>query len=245
MSKYAVVTGAGRGIGSAIAIRLAQDGYDILVNYARSKDRAEALAAEITEKYGVKALACQADVSKYDDMKAMYDFAIENFGDECGVLVNNAGFTNWKPFLEMTVEEYTNGISVDLLGAMHGTSLFAPLMVKHKFGRIINISSTAGLQGSPGMVDYSAAKGGLNAMAKALTLELGQFNVYANAICPGFIKTEGTAVLGPELIERCKEGSPMKNVGEVEEVAEIVAFLVKNPILGGQSLAPNYGQFML
>jgi len=239
--KYAVVTGAGRGIGAAIAKKLAEEGYDILINYAHSKEKAEAVAKEIIEKYNVKAAIFQADVSSYEDMQAMRDFAVDTFGEQAAILINNAGYSNWAPFLEMKPEQYIQCINTDLLGAMHGIHLFAPLMVKNKFGRIINISSTAGLRGTPNMVDYAAAKGGMNALARVITLELGQYNIYANSVCPGYVITDGTADKGTELLDNISNQSPMKRVSTAEEIAEVVAFLIKNPVMGGQVVAPNYG----
>lgn len=242
--KYAVVTGAGKGIGAAIAERLAVDGYDIVINYSRSQGPAETLARNIEQTYGKRALTFKADVSNYDEVKAMRDYAVENLGENCKVLVNNAGFENGTMFLDMTPKMYQKLISVDLFGSLHCTHLFAPLMVEKKEGCIIMIASTAGLMGSPLMVDYSAAKGGQIAMAKALAQELGQYNISVVSIAPGFIKTEGTAARGPELLEMLKQQSPMGRVGEVEEIAEMVSYIVKAPIITGQVLVPNYGTYL-
>lgn len=147
-------------------------------------------------------------------------------------------------FLDMTPKMYQKLISVDLFGSLHCTHLFAPLMVEKKAGCIIMIASTAGLMGSPLMVDYSAAKGGQIAMAKALAQELGQYNISVVSIAPGFIKTEGTAARGAELLEMLKQQSPMGRVGEVEEIAEMVSYIVKAPIITGQVLVPNYGTYL-
>jgi NAD(P)-dependent dehydrogenase (short-subunit alcohol dehydrogenase family) len=243
-NQYAVITGAGRGIGAAIAKLLAIDGYNILINYSRSADKANALATEISELHGVKAVAFGADVGKYDEMGAMRDFAEEALGGKCAVLVNNAGYENGKPFLETQPEQYEKLISIDLIGAMNACHLFVPLMVKQGIGCIVTIASTAALMGGHLMVDYSAAKGGQIALTKALARELGQYNISAVCIAPGYVRTDASAARGEGFLERIKNGSPLKRVCTPAEIAEMVSFAVKFPVLTGQTLAANYGTYM-
>jgi len=241
---YAVVTGGSRGIGAALCEQLAKEGYDVLVNYSSSPDRAEEVATKISSTYGIKALTFKASVNNYDEVKAMRDFALKEFGEKLTVLVNNAGLTNMKPLVELTREDYERVIGVDLLGTLHCCHLLGPLMIKQNFGKMVTIASTAGLEGQVGMADYCAAKAGQIGLNRSLALEWGKYNITCNVIAPGFVATEGTAQFGQELEDRIRALSPIGQISHVEDMQHTFSYLINSKVMTGQVLAPNCGQFM-
>ena len=242
---YAVVTGGGRGIGKALVIQLAKEGYNVLVDYYTSEEGAHEVVKTITSEYGVKAAAFKADVRDYSQVKAMRDFAISTFGDKLDVFVNNSGTASGKVFLDCTMEEYTNIINIDLLGMMHCCHVFAPLMAKHKSGNIVNITSSSGLRPSYKQCDYGTAKAGVIGLTRSLALELGEHGINVNAIAPGFINTEKSMqYVGPELMAQLKKMSPLGLTGTVEDIQQILSCVIKAPFLTGQTIAVNGGTFM-
>lgn len=221
--KCAIVTGASRGIGKAIAIGLAKDGFQIVVNYLNNERKALETVAEC-EVYGVKAIAVQANVSDYEACRQLVSKAKETFGS-IDVLVNNAGITRDNLLLRMKPEDFTNVIDANLTSAFHMMSFVTPIMLKQRSGRIINISSVVGIYGNKGQMNYAASKAGLIGMTKSAAKEIGVRGITVNAVAPGFIQTEMTDVLGDTFKETIIQNTALKCLGEAEDIANAVSFL--------------------
>jgi len=222
--QVAVVTGASRGIGRAIAELFAQEGAKVVVNYNTSEKEARALAEKI-KKQGGEAICVKADVSKYDDVKRMVETTLKTHG-RIDILVNNAGIHVAKDFLEISEDEWDKTIDVNLKGAYLCSKEVARIMLKQKKGKIINMSSNSGLYHPSAMrfTEYVASKAGMNGLTKALALRLGP-HITVNAICPGWIKTEMVAQTDPEVERRILEETALKRYGTPEEVAASALFL--------------------
>ena len=223
----ALITGASQGIGACIAKRLAKDGFDIAVNHYPSdadKAKAEDVAREC-EALGVKALCFAADVSKIADCEAMVKAVKEQMGS-IDALVNNAGITKDKLLARMSEDEYDAVIAVNQKSVFNMLKNVCPVMMKQKHGRIVNVSSVAGLYGNPGQINYSASKAALIGMTKTIAKEYGRKNITCNAVAPGFIHTPMTDVLADDYKAKMLEAVAMRRYGEPEEIASVVSFLV-------------------
>ena len=224
--KVAVVTGSSRGIGRAIALKLASLGAKVVVNY---RTNAEA-AREVVEAIGAQggqAMAVQADVGNDDDAKRLIQAAQTTYGG-LDILVNNAGTTRDTLLARMSEEDWSLVINTNLKGAFNCTKAAIRPMMKQRYGRIVNITSVAGLAGNPGQANYSAAKAGLVGFTKAVAKEVGSRNITVNAVAPGYIPTDLTASLPQELVEKAIEMTPLGRPGTSEEIANAVAFLVSD-----------------
>ena len=222
--KTALVTGASRGIGKAIAILLAHEGLNIIVNYrSRQEDAAEVVS--LIQKKGGKAISIQADVSALSEVENMVHLGKQSFGT-IDVLVNNATIHRGARIHKLTPGNWDLVVRSCLYGAYHCCHLTVPDMIAKGWGRIVNISSSVGERGYPGDSAYGAAKAGLIGMTKSMARELSREGVTVNAVIPGFVLTEMTKGLTAKNIEAIKEGIPMGRPCEPEEVAEMVTFLV-------------------
>ena len=222
----AIVTGGSRGIGAAIARRLAQAGHDIVVNCASSVDKAEKVAEEC-RALGVNAMAMQWDVSDH----AACEQALAGIKEKMGVpyiLVNNAGITRDGLMVRMKEEQFDDVIRINLKGAYNMLQLCGSMMMRAKKGRIINISSISGMVGNFGQINYCAAKAGLIGMTKTAAKELGARGITVNAVAPGFIDTDMTAGLAEDLKEGAKKQIALGRFGKPEEIAAAVAFLASD-----------------
>lgn len=224
--RIAVVTGASRGIGRAVAEALARAGAGVVVNYTSRADDAAAVAAGIKASGGC-AEVFQADVSRPDQAAALVDFAVSTFG-RLDILVNNAGITRDSLLLRMKDEDWDAVIGVNLKGAFNCARAAARIMMKARWGRIINISSIVGLVGNAGQANYAAAKAGLVGFTKAVARELGSRNITVNAVAPGYIRTEMTAGLPEAVKKQLQERIVLGRLGEPEEVANLVVFLASD-----------------
>jgi 3-oxoacyl-[acyl-carrier protein] reductase len=224
--RIAVVTGASRGIGRAVAEALARAGAGVVVNYTSRADDAVAVAAGIKASGG-RAEVFQADVSRPDQAAALVDFAVSTFG-RLDILVNNAGITRDGLLLRMKDEDWDAVIGVNLKGAFNCARAAARIMMKARWGRIINISSVVGLVGNAGQANYAAAKAGLVGFTKAVARELGSRNITVNAVAPGYIRTEMTAGLPEAVKKQLQERIVLGRLGEPEEVANLVVFLASD-----------------
>lgn len=241
--KVAIVTGSSRGIGKAAALALAEQGGKIVVNYARSSDAADAVVKEI-EEMGGEAIALQADVSKADDVDTLVKSTKDKFGS-IDVLVNNAGITRDTLLLRMKPEDWQAVIDLNLTGVFLCTRAVSKIMLKQRSGRIINISSVAGLMGNPGQANYSAAKAGVIGFTKTIAKELAPRGVTANVVAPGFIATDMTEEL--KNTEDILKFIPLGRYGQPEEVAGLIRFLAADPAaayITGQVMNVDGGMVM-
>ena len=220
-AQVAIVTGASRGIGRAIALELATQGAYIIVNYASSSRAAEALVEEITTAGG-QALALQADVSQAEQVDALFNSVMEKC-DRIDILVNNAGITRDTLLLRMKPEDWQAVIDLNLTGVFLCTRAASKIMLKQRYGRIINITSVAGQMGNPGQANYSAAKAGVIGFTKTVAKELASRGITVNAVAPGFIATDMTSKLSNT--EEILKFIPLNRYGQPEEVAGMVRFL--------------------
>lgn len=242
-NQVAIVTGASRGIGRAVASALAAEGATVVVNYARSSQSAEELVAQITEAGGT-ALALQADVSKADQVDSLIKATLEKFG-RIDILVNNAGITRDTLLLRMKPEDWQAVIDLNLTGVFLCTRAVAKFMLKQRSGRIINIASVAGQMGNPGQANYSAAKAGVIGFTKTVAKEMAPRGVTVNAVAPGFITTDMTGDL-PNTDEILKF-IPLGRFGKPEEIAGMVKFLASDPAaayITGQVMNVDGGMVM-
>jgi 3-oxoacyl-[acyl-carrier protein] reductase len=222
-NKVAIVTGGAQGIGRYISLELAKRGAIVVVNYNRSEQQAKALVEEI-EQMGQKALAVQADISKFSDAEKLVNEAIQTFGT-LNIVVNNAGITDDALILRMQEDQFDRVINTNLKGVWNVCKHAAKTLMKSGYGRIINISSVSGVMGNSGQSNYSAAKAGVIGLTKALAREFAGRGVTVNAVAPGFIETDMTKKLAPEIVDTWQKQIPLKRFGDATEVAYAVAFL--------------------
>lgn len=223
-NKVAIVTGASRGIGRAIALQLANQGAKVVVNYASSSAAADQLVAEITAADG-EAIALQADVSQAEQVETLVNATIEKF-QRIDVLVNNAGITRDTLLLRMKLEDWQAVINLNLTGVFLCTKSVSKIMLKQRSGRIINIASVAGQMGNPGQANYSAAKAGVIGFTKTVAKELASRGITVNAVAPGFITTDMTSDIKADDI---LQYIPLGRFGQPEEIAGMVRFLAADP----------------
>lgn len=244
MSKVAFITGATRGIGKAIALELAKEGYNIALNYRTENEALENLKKEISE-IGVECYPVQGDVSKAEDSERMTKEIIEHF-EQIDVLVNNAGITKDNLILRMKEEEFTDVINVNLVGTFNITKNVIKYMTKKRYGKIINLSSVVGISGNSGQSNYAASKAGIIGFTKSIAKELASRNITANAVAPGFIQTDMTNVLKDEIKEAIEGTIPLKRLGTAEDVAKVVKFLAseESSYITGQVINVDGGMLM-
>lgn len=242
--KCAVVTGASRGIGRAIALELASQGAKVVVNYSGSEQKALDVVAEIVENGG-EAIAVQANISDNDSVQALMKKALDTYGS-LDILVNNAGITRDNLLMRMKEDEWDDVINTNLKGVFLCTKAVTRQMMKQRAGRIINISSIVGVAGNPGQANYVAAKAGVIGLTKTTAQELASRNILVNAIAPGFITTEMTNGLPEELKEAMLKQIPLAKLGQPEDVAKAVAFFASSNAnyITGQTLHIDGGMVM-
>jgi 3-oxoacyl-(acyl-carrier-protein) reductase len=241
--KVALVTGASRGIGRAIAIELARRGAAVAINFRADAVQADAVAKEI-EALGGECLLAQGDVSKKEEAHRIVQEVLDKW-QRLDILVNNAGIMRDRSMRKMTEDDWTEVISVNLNGTFYCTSAAVPAMMNQKFGRIINISSVVGQSGAFGQANYSASKGGIIAFTKTLALELARHNITANAIAPGYTSTEMVAGIPEDVAAKIRSKIPLGRFAEPEEVAKAAVFLAADgDYITGQELNVNGGVYM-
>ena len=242
--KVAIVTGGTRGIGRAIALKLADQGANIVINYRNSDKEAEELKS-ILEGKGVKVLTVKCDISNFEDSKDLMDKCKEVFG-KIDILVNNAGITKDTLIMRMKEEDFDNVIDVNLKGTFNCAKHASAIMLKQRFGKIINMTSVVGIAGNAGQVNYAASKAGVIGLTKSLAKELGSRGITVNAVAPGFINTDMTASLSEKVKEEASKNIPLKRLGDPEDVANLVGFLASDAAnyITGQVINVDGGMVM-
>lgn len=244
MKQTAIVTGGSRGIGRAVAVRLAKDGMNLVINY-----RGNSAAAEETEQMcrelGAEVLLVQGDVSRAEDCEKLAAQAKEAFG-RVDVLVNNAGITRDGLLARMTEEDFRAVLDVNLVGPWNMIKAVNRIMMKQRYGRIVNLSSVTGLMGNMGQTNYAAAKAGILGMTKSYAREVAGRGITVNAVAPGFIDTDMTEAMPEGAKDKIITGIPMGRTGKPEDVAEAVAFLASEPAgyITGEVLRVDGGMAM-
>ncbi len=235
--KTVIVTGGAKGIGKAVALRFAEEGANIVLNYRSTSP--ENVKAEI-EAMGVKCLTVQADVSKIDEAQKLADAAVGEFGS-IDVLVNNAGITRDILLMRMSEEDFDAVIATNLKGCFNMIKAVNKIMMKQRSGAIINMSSVIGLAGNVGQVNYAASKAGVLGITYSVAKELAPRNITCNAIAPGMIATDMTDVLSDKMKEQILASIPLKRLGQPEEIAETALFLAKSKYITGQVITVDGG----
>jgi 3-oxoacyl-[acyl-carrier protein] reductase len=221
--KTALITGASKGIGRAIALQYAKHGADVAFTYLSSVEKGQALEKEL-EALGVKAKGYRSDASIFEEAENLVNSVVADFG-KLDILVNNAGITKDGLLMRMTEDQWDTVINTNLKSGFNLTKAAIKPMMKAKAGSIINISSVVGVSGNAGQANYAASKAGMIGFTKSVALELGSRNIRCNAIAPGFIETEMTGELDPKVVEGWLSGIPLKRAGKAEDVADAVVFL--------------------
>lgn len=242
--KTALVTGASRGIGRAVALKLASEGAKVAINFAGSTAKAEAVKQEI-EANGGEAILVQADVSDAEAVEAMVEKVQEAFGT-IDILVNNAGITRDGLLMRMKEEDFDAVINTNLKGVYHVTKAVSKLMMKKRTGRIVNMASVVGLTGNAGQTNYAAAKAGVIGFTKSAARELAGRGITVNAVAPGFIHTDMTDAMPEKAKDATLATIPLKRIGEPEDIANAVLFLASDyaSYITGQVLAVDGGMVM-
>jgi 3-oxoacyl-[acyl-carrier protein] reductase len=243
-NRIAIVTGASRGIGRAVALELARRGAALVINFNRSAEEAQAVVREI-EGGGGRAAAFQADVSNFERAQALVKFAVDTFGN-LDILVNNAGITRDMLIMMMPESDWDAVIETNLKSTFNCSKAAVKHMMRKRYGRIINMASVAGVMGNPGQTNYSASKAGQIGFTKALAREVAARNITVNAIAPGFVDTDILSAMQPETLEAALKLVPLARLVKPEEVAYAVAFLASDQaaMITGQTLGIDGGMAM-
>jgi len=242
--KTAVVTGGSRGIGRAIALKLASCGANVVVNYTRNSKAADEVVAEI-KAMGSSGMAVKADVSIASEVENLVNEVLKTFGS-IDILVNNAGITRDNLIIRMTEKEFDDVINTNLKGAFICTKAVSRVMIKQKSGKIINVSSVVGIVGNAGQSNYAAAKAGLIGFTKSMAKELAKRGINVNAVAPGFIQTDMTSVLPENVKEEFLKSIPLMRIGKPEDIANTVLFLASeySDYITGQVINIDGGMVM-
>ena len=243
--KNAIVTGGTRGIGREIARTLAQNGANISINYIKYNEEVESLIEEL-KSFGVKVVACKCDVSNEEEVINFIKEVKDKF-ESIDILVNNAGITKDGLIIRMSEKDFDDVIDVNLKGTFNTTKAVSSIMVKQRYGKIINISSVVGVAGNAGQCNYAASKAGVIGFSKSVARELAARNINVNVIAPGYINTDMTSVLPDRVKEEVIKTIPMRKIGEPKEIANLVLFLSSNSsdYITGQVINVDGGMVML
>ena len=244
MNKVALITGGTRGIGKEIAYTLAEENYDIIINYRTENEELMKLKKEIEQKR-VRCLLLKGDVSNFEDCKKLVEEAINRM-NHIDVLVNNAGITKDMLLMRMKPEDFNEVINVNLIGTFNMTKNVINYMMKERKGRIINVSSVVGTSGNAGQTNYAASKAGIIGFTKSLAKEVASRNILVNAIAPGFIQTDMTNILKENVKDEIAKTIPLKRMGTAKDVANVVKFLVSedSSYITGQVIQVDGGMLM-
>lgn len=239
--KNALVTGASKGIGRAVALKLAEHGANVAFTYLSSVEKGEALVQEL-EAFGVKAVGYRSDASNFTAAQELIDGMVKEFGS-LDVLINNAGITRDNLLMRMSEESWDEIMNVNLKSCFNTVKASSRTMMKQRSGSIINMSSVVGVKGNAGQANYAASKGGINAFSKSVALEFGSRNIRCNAIAPGFIETEMTETLDEKVVQGWRDAIPLKRGGQPNDIADCCVFLASDmsTYITGQVIQVNGG----
>ena len=242
--RVALVTGGNKGIGKAICTHLAEHGARIACGYGRDREAAEAYELEFSQK-GYQGKVYQCDVTEPEQIVATVEQVVQDFG-RIDILVNNAGITSDKTVLKMETADWQKVLRTNLSSCFYLSKAVLPHMLKQKYGRIINISSVIGLSGNIGQANYASAKAGLFGFTKTLALETARKGITVNAVAPGFVRTEMTEKIPPEIIQKPLDQIPMRRFAEPHEISRVVVFLAQedSSYITGQIYGINGGLYM-
>ena len=237
--KTILITGGSRGIGKCLAENLALDGFNVVLNYNKSKKQAEEIKKSLAEK-GINIEIFKADVSKREEVKKLIKFTLDKFNN-IDILINNAGIAKLQMFNDITDEDWNEMINTNLNSAFYCTQEALPNFVHNKSGCIINISSIWGMVGASCEVAYSVSKAGIIGLTKSLAKELGPSNIRVNSIAPGIINTEMNSNIDERIIKQLKEDTPLNKIGKPEDIYRCVKWLIDDEFTTGQIISPNGG----
>lgn len=223
-NKVALITGGSRGIGAAIVRRFAESGARVAFTYHASREKAEAIAAEVSETYGIECRAYQSDASSFSAAEALIKSVLADFG-RIDILVNNAGITRDTLMLRMSEDQWDEVMANNLKSVFNLTKHVLSSMMKNRSGSIINMSSIVGITGNAGQANYAASKAGIIGFSKSIAKEMGSRNVRCNVIAPGFIETDMTGELDEKTKEAYLQNIPLKRLGAAQEIADVCVFL--------------------
>ena len=246
--KYAIVTGASRGLGAAIAEEVAREGFDLVITYKNNRDKCEAVAKDLGEKFGVRVVCYQLAIENEDEALVFRKWAEEYMRKNLQVLVNNAGIYTNQPSESISSKDFCDVIDVNVKGTFFMTRYFCDLMIANHFGKIIHLCSAAGLRAAKGSIAYSASKFAVRGMTQAQAIDLGQYNIQVNAIAPGSHKTDmywDAVRIDPVLMETRTKGCPLQRAGEVTEMHHIVRYFLASDFITGQVVSMNGGTTMI
>lgn len=247
MAKTAIITGGSRGIGKALSLKLGEMGYNVVINYRSesSKKLSDELVNKISSKYGVETLVVKADVSKYEECENLVKETVKKFGENIDVLVNNAGITNNCNWVDIKKEAYEAVIATNLMSFLHMTHFVMPYMVNHSSKEnqscIVNTSSVGGMTGVINQADYCAAISGVIGLSRALALEFASKGVRVNVIAPGMIMTDMLRGVNQSELNALASTIPLGYIGDVEDIAVALEFILKASYVTGQVISPNGG----
>ena len=241
MNKTVLITGSSRGIGRAIALKLADKNYNIVINYKERKDKADELV-QVIKSNGRDCMAIAADVSNYSQVEKMFDEIMARFG-KIDILINNAGISVYGMLQDITIEDWHNVYATNVNGMFYCTKLATPKMISQKYGKIINISSMWGIVGASCESLYASTKGAINSFTKSIAKELAPSGITANVVAPGVVLTDMLEQLGKEALEEVRQETPLGRHSQPEEIADLVDFLIseKGDFFTGQIISPNGG----
>ena len=241
MKKTVLITGSSRGIGRAIALKLAENNYNIVINYKERKDKANEVIGLVRSK-GRDCIAIRADVSDFSQVQNMFDEIFDRFG-KVDILINNAGISVYGLVQDITIDDWHNVYGTNVNGMFYCTKLASPKMISQKYGRIVNISSMWGIVGASCESLYASTKGAINSFTKSIAKEFAPSGITANVVAPGVVLTDMLDQLGEDALEVVREETPLGRHSKPEEIADVVEFLLSNKgdFFTGQIISPNGG----